>query len=98
MTYDDPEFAALWETVAALQSPEEVKRFLVDLCTPSELGSMAERWRIAKLLDAGELSYRQIAAKVGASTTTVARVARFLRDEPWGGYRLMIDRNRERAT
>ncbi len=92
MTDQDPSYQALWRTIADLKSEDEAARFLLDLCTPSELASMAERWRIAKLLDAGELSYRQIAREIGASTTTVARVARFLRDEPHRGYRMMLDR------
>jgi len=42
------------------------------------------------LLQEGELSYRDINAKTGVSTTTIGRVARFLRDEPHGGYRALF--------
>jgi uncharacterized protein YerC len=31
----------------------------------------------------------------GASTTTVTRVARFLSQEPWQGYRTILDRLKE---
>ena len=77
---------------SALEGAGEGLAFLRDLTTPGELAALAERWRIARLLDDGALSYREIAAQLGASTTTVARVARFLHDEQHGGYRLMLDR------
>jgi len=86
---------AVFEAVAALKGAEEAQRFLSDLLTPAEIDAFAERWRIAQLLDEGALSYREIAAETGASTTTVARVARFLKEEPHPGYRMMIDRLRK---
>jgi TrpR-related protein YerC/YecD len=82
----------LFEALAALATPEEARRFLTDLCTPKELKELSERWVIARLLNEGELSYREISAATGASTTTVGRVARFLQHEPHRGYRLMLDR------
>lgn len=78
--------------IACLKTEEEVRRFLVDLCTPQEIRQFEERWEIAQYLNAGELSYRDIAAKVGASTTTVARVNRFLNQEPHQGYKLVLGR------
>ncbi|MEX0644082.1 MAG: YerC/YecD family TrpR-related protein [Parvularculaceae bacterium] len=86
------DFAALCAAFALLKTAEEAQRFLKDVATPGELEAFAERWRIARLLDDGALSYRDIAAATGASTTTIARVARFLNEEPHQGYRLMIDR------
>ena len=70
----------------------EMKIFLSDLCTPSEIRSLAERWHVARLLDADEFPYREIHDRTGVSTTTVVRVARFLRQEPHQGYRTAIDR------
>lgn len=84
--------AALIGAILSLRTPEEVEAFLSDLCTPAELRAFAERWRVAALLDAGELSYREIAEAAGASPTTVVRVARFLKDMPHQGYRLVLDR------
>lgn len=83
---------ALCEAFAALADGREAALFLRDLATPAEIEAFAERWRIARLLDEGTLSYREIAADTGASTTTIARVARFLRDEPHQGYRTMLNR------
>ena len=85
---------ALFAAVAGLKSPGEAARFLRDLATPAEIETFAERWRIARLLDEGAHSYRDIAAETGASTATVARVARFLREEGHKGYRLVLDRRR----
>ena len=66
-------------------------RLLADLCTPAEIRTMAERWHVARLLDGTDLSYRDIHEGTGVSTTTIVRVARFLRQEPNQGYRLAID-------
>ena len=83
---------ALFEAFSLLDNGAETARFLRDLATPGELESFAERWRIARMLDEGGNSYRDIAAATGASTTTIARVARFLREENHQGYRLVLDR------
>ena len=79
---------------AALLAPEnqpEMSRLLGDLCTPAEIRTLAERWHVARLLDGTDLSYREIHEATGASTTTIVRVARFLRQEDHKGYRLAID-------
>lgn len=83
---------ALYEAIGMLENPEEIRRFMADLCTPGEIKAFTERWAIAKLLDKGEDGYREIAAATSASTTTVARVARFLKQENYQGYRLILDR------
>ncbi len=80
------------DAILALKSRKEAQAFLKDLCTPAEMRAFAERWRVAQLLDAGALSYRAIAAEAGSSTATVVRVARFLKDMPYRGYRLVLDR------
>ncbi len=87
-------FHALCRALVALRDECEAEAFLRDIATPAEIKALSERWRIALLLDAGVHSYRDIAAETGASTTTVARVARFLKEEPHQGYRRMIDRLR----
>ena len=82
----------LYDAILALRTRAEAEAFFADLCTPGEIKAFAERWRVAQLLDAGELSYREIASKAGSSTATVVRVARFLKDMPYRGYRLALDR------
>jgi TrpR-related protein YerC/YecD len=82
------------ELCAALLTPpdgEAMAHLLDDLCTPAEIDSLAERWHVARLLDGASLSYRDIHDATGVSTTTIVRVARFLRQEPHRGYRRAID-------
>jgi len=78
-----------------VKTKDEMERFLIDLCTPAELRALAERWHVAQLLDAGQQSYRDINALTGVSTTTIGRVARFLKDEPYQGYRTVLDRQKD---
>jgi TrpR-related protein YerC/YecD len=86
---------------AALLTPGtqgEMARLLVDLCTPQEIRTLAERWHVARLLDGTDLSYRDIHEATGVSTTTVVRVARFLRQEQHQGYRRALDALRQEAA
>ncbi|WP_125257662.1 YerC/YecD family TrpR-related protein [Brevundimonas fluminis] len=83
---------ALYDALLSLRTRDEVDAFLSDLCTPAEVRAFAERWEVARLLDAGNKSYREIAAEAQASPTTVVRVARFLKEMPHQGYRLVLDR------
>ena len=86
------ELTALSEAILALESPQEVQDFLRDLCTIAELEAMAHRWAVAQLVDQG-LSYLEVAHQTHASTTTVTRVAHWLRHGE-GGYRLALDRTK----
>lgn len=86
---------ALAAALAALASETEVRAVLRDLCTPAEVRTLAERWQVAKLLDKGGMTYRDIHDATGVSTTTIVRVARFLKEEQNGGYRLLLDRMKE---
>jgi len=95
-TWQTPETTELSATIARLESSEEAERFLRDLCTLAELEAMAHRWQVARLLDEG-LPYVEIAQRTGASTTTVTRVAHWLRHGE-GGYRLALDRAKEGAS
>ena len=80
------------EVLLLLENKNEVSDFLKDLCTPAELKALEERWAVAQLLYEDELSYREIAAKLKTSTTTVTRVARFLSSEPYQGYKRILKR------
>ncbi|HEX8468537.1 MAG TPA: YerC/YecD family TrpR-related protein [Allosphingosinicella sp.] len=89
----DPDvlIADLCSALLAPGNAPEMERLLQDLCTPAEIRTLAERWHVARLLDGTGLSYREIHDATGVSTTTVVRVARFLREERNGGYRRAID-------
>ena len=80
------------KAILRLQKEQEVKDFLTDLCTPSEIKALNERWNVAQLLYKEQLPYRDIAEKLKTSTTTVTRVARFLTNEPYQGYKRILKR------
>lgn len=74
----------LCAALATLRTPEEVRAFLRDLCTPAELQAMADRWAVVDALRRS-LPYREIHRQTGVSVTTIGRVARFLAGGN-GGY------------
>ena len=82
----------LCEALLRLRTADECHRFLRDLCTPKEIIDLADRWWVARLLDQGKHSYRDIHDMTGVSVTTIGRVARFLQQEDFKGYRLVLDR------
>ena len=84
------EHEELFAAVVSLRTKKEAERFLRDLCTMSELDAMAHRWQVARLLDEG-LPYLEVAKRAHASTTTVTRVAQWLRRGE-GGYQLALRR------
>jgi TrpR-related protein YerC/YecD len=85
------EMRELFDAIVSLETRQETEAFLRDLCTLSELEAMAHRWQVARLLEQG-LPYLEIAERTGASTTTVTRVAHWLRHGE-GGYRRALDRS-----
>lgn len=87
----DPKEKALYRVLCQLDSPKGFEAFFRDLCTPAERKAMAERWEVAQWLHRGSFSYREIHARTGASLVTIARVARFLKDESHGGYQSVLD-------
>ena len=80
----------LSEALLSLETTQEVREFLEDLCTPAELEAMVDRWRVAQLLDKG-FTYRDIRDLTEVSVTTIGRVARFM-ERGSGGYRTALDR------
>lgn len=81
----------LCDALLAPANREQMRLLLLDLCTPAEIRTFAERWHVARLLDETDLSYREIHDGTGVSTTTIVRVGRFLKQEPHQGYRRTID-------
>lgn len=84
----------LYEAVLTLKTKGECAAFLRDLCTVSEMEAMAERLAIAERVAKSE-SYASIAGDLGASTTTVTRVAHWL-NHGRGGYGQVISRLQKR--
>ena len=76
-----------------LDSDKDIENFLKDLCTPTEIEAMQERWEVAQLLYEGNSTYRDIASKLNTSTATVTRVARFLFKESNKGYLSLLKKD-----
>lgn len=85
-----PDTEALVDALLRLDDRDDAIRFLRDLCTLGELHDMAQRWAVARLLDAG-MHYAEISRRTGASTATITRIASWL-NHGEGGYRRMLDR------
>lgn len=75
---------SLFHALMALKTVQEAEAFLQDLCTPTELQAMADRWRVLLLLKEGK-PYREIYELTGVSLATIVRVARTLQFGE-GGY------------
>ena len=88
---------ALCAAFLKLKTAEECRLFLLDLCTPAEVLALTERWKIARLLDEADLSYREIHDRTGGSLATITRVARFLKQEPYQGYQLILEREKKKG-
>jgi TrpR-related protein YerC/YecD len=86
----DDDVDELLRAFGLLRSDEERAAFLRDLCTLAEIHAMSHRLAAARLVDKG-VPYAEVAERVGGSTTTVTRVAHWLRHGE-GGYRLVLDR------
>ncbi len=80
----------LCSAISALKTDDELKLFLEDLLTPSEVKAISERWTVVLKLEEGS-SYRRIYEETGVSTATVTRVARALSSGA-GGYRKALER------
>ena len=75
---------ALYETIVKLQDVDECCRFFEDLCTPTEMRAMEQRFDVAVYLQQG-LVYLDILEKTGASSATISRVRRAMLDHGAGG-------------
>lgn len=80
----------LLQAIISLNTEDEAKKFLRDVCTLSELKAISERLQVAKLIQK-EVPYREISKKTGSSTATITRVAHWLHHGE-GGYKLVIER------
>ena len=75
---------ALYETILKLKDLDECCKFFEDLCTPTELRSLEQRFDVAVYLQQG-LVYLDILEKTGASSATISRVRRSMLDNGAGG-------------
>lgn len=80
----------LYDAFLNLQTEEECKNFLRDLLTEKEIKEFINRWKVVRMLNK-KVPYEEITKKTGMSSTTIARISKWLHDG-MGGYSLMLKR------
>lgn len=80
----------LYQTILSLKNLDEAKRFFRDLLTEPEIMEFSKRWQVAQML-ANKISYTQIEEQTGLSSTTIARIAKWLNNGR-NGYKLVLNR------
>jgi len=90
MDWNNKENKQLIKAILALKTTDEAKRFLRDLMTEKEIVEFTKRFQTAEMLTA-KIPYSIIEQKTGLSSTTVARVSKWLNGKQ-GGYKTIISR------
>lgn len=90
MNWNTAENKQLVEALLLLQTPAEARKFLRDLMTEGEILDFGRRLQTAKMLSEG-VPYPLIQSATGFSSTTVARVSKWLQ-EGEGGYDLVLNK------
>ena len=65
----------LYQLIAEIDDPQEIRALFDDLCTRKEVENMAERVFAARLLMEGK-TYNQVMAQADISSATLSRVSR----------------------
>lgn len=85
----------LYEVILSLKNEDECRRFLRDLLTETEIQEFSNRWQVVKMLDK-KVPYEIITRKTGMSSTTIARIQKWLSGN-LGGYKFMLDRMNKKS-
>lgn len=86
----DEDKHSLYNAFLSLKTEDECQKFLRDLLTKTEIDEFANRWKVARMLHQKH-SYKDIEEATGMSSTTIARISKWLSDG-MGGYKLMLNR------
>ena len=65
----------LYQLIASITNPEDIRALFDDLCTRKEVENMAERIFAARLLMEGK-TYNQVMEQANISSATLSRVSR----------------------
>ena len=91
MSINEADFKDVYEIIANLQTAEECKALLEDLCTYKEVEQMAQRLAAAKYLMAGK-TYEEVIQKTEISSATLSRVSKCVK---YGkGYKKVLGTNK----
>ncbi|MDH4358684.1 MAG: YerC/YecD family TrpR-related protein [Candidatus Berkelbacteria bacterium] len=88
--WDNQKSRGLFKAVLKLQTLNEAKKFFRDLLTEEEIIEFSKRWQAAQMLN-DRIPYSQIEKETGLSSTTVARVSKWL-NRGMNGYKLILER------
>jgi len=90
----NPDTDSLFRAILQLKDIKEARRFFRDLLTVREILEFGKRWKAARMLNK-KIPYTKIEEETGLSSTTIARVQKWLK-RGMGGYRLILKRLKEK--
>ncbi|MCD6429132.1 TrpR-like protein YerC/YecD [bacterium] len=90
----NPDSDDLFRAILQLKDIKEARRFFRDLLTVKEILEFSKRWKTARMLNK-KIPYTKIEKETGLSSTTIARVQKWLK-RGMGGYRLILRRLKEK--
>ncbi len=90
LDWNTAQMSQLVQAFISLESATEAQAFLRDLMTEGEIQEFSKRLEAARLLSE-DMQYNYIIEKTGLSSTTVARISKWLKGS-LGGYRLILNR------
>ncbi len=90
MNWKNKENKRLVQAILTLETSEETERFLRDLMTEGEIEEFSKRLKTAEML-MNKISYSVIEKETGFSSTTVARVSKWL-NSGGNGYKTIINK------
>lgn len=88
MNWKTTKLKKLVKALVSIEKEVDMQNFLRDLCTLEELDEISNRWEAVGLLNKG-IPYREVATKTGMSTTTVTRIAHWMKHGE-GGYKKIL--------
>lgn len=89
-TWNTPQTDELFRAILTLRDVKEARRFFRDLLTEEEIKEFSARWKVAQMLSK-KVPYTQIVKETGMSSTTIARVSKWL-SGGMNGYKLLLKR------
>ena len=85
-----PDMDALFQAILTLKDMDECYSFFSDLLTVQEVGTIAQRMQVARMLAEGN-TYESIRRQVPVSSSTITRINTELRYGS-GGYQMVLER------
>ena len=86
----DRDADVLFKAILKLKNLDETRRFFRDLLTKGEIMEFSQRLKVARMLTR-RIRYTKIAEETGMSSTTIARVQKWLKNGT-GGYKIALRR------